>query len=103
MDLYALGEACNDLFAIENDRARSNDAFGKWLTSHRRDGMYDLKLYVRPHEAGFMSRGTVGTVNWIPAEDEAVYFGYPSEFGGPKNYRYEVPTDAYLPLKQLAD
>jgi hypothetical protein len=96
VDLIALGQACDELCAIEDDRARAKDPFGAWLLRYRHDGIYDLGLYATPQESGYMSRGSMGTINWIATEDW--YFGYPSASpGGARNHRYQVPTDAYLP------
>jgi hypothetical protein len=96
MDLEALGQACDAFCALRDDRVRAHDPFGKWLSSYRHDGMYALSLYVTRHEDGYLSHGGSGSINWIA--DEGVYFGYPSERpGGARNYRYEIPADAYLP------
>ena len=96
MDLDVLGQAADEFCAIHDDRVRARDPFGAWLNGYRHDGLYDLTLYVTRHEDGYMSHGSAGTINWIATEE--VFFGYPSERpGGAKNYRYEVPADAYLP------
>jgi hypothetical protein len=96
MDLDALGQACDEFCAIPDGRLRAHDPFGNWLNRYRHNGMYDLALYVTRQEDGYLSHGSTGTINWIATED--VYFGYPSERpGGARNYRYEVPADAYLP------
>jgi hypothetical protein len=96
LDLDALGRACDELCTIYDDRIRTRDPFGAWLERYRHDGLYDLTLYVTRHEDGYMSHGSAGTINWIASEE--VFFGYPSARpGGARNYRYEVPADAYLP------
>ena len=102
MDVSALGQACDEFCGIRDDRARAHDGFGKWLNGYRHDGIYDLALYVTRHEDGYLSHGSMGMVNWIPAE--GLYFGYPSDSpGGAKNYRYEVPWDADLPVSRRGD
>lgn len=96
MDICALGEACNRFCDLPDERARSRDPFGEWLSRYQRHGMYDLQLYVRRAEGGYMSHGLASAVNWIPGD--GVYHGYPQERpGGALNYRYDVPMDAYLP------
>jgi hypothetical protein len=99
MDLDALGQACDAFCSLPDDRTRSRDPLGSWLTGYRHDGMFPLTLYVTRHEDGYLSHGSTSTINWIA--DEGTYFGYPSERpGGARNYRYEVPADAYLPAVQ---
>jgi len=96
MDVYGLGHACDEFCAISDDRERARDPFGQWLNRYRRDGMYDLALYVTRVDAGYMSMGSAEMVNWMPGD--GVYLGYPSARpGGPRNYRYEVPMESYLP------
>jgi hypothetical protein len=99
MDLAALGEACDELCAIHDDRDRARDPFGVWLNGYRHYGIYALTHYFTRHEDGYLSHGSTGTINWVAGED--VYLGYPSERpGGARNFRYEVPADAYLPTAQ---
>lgn len=96
MDVYGLGHACDEFCAIPDERVRARDPFVKWLNQYRRDGMYDLALYVTRVDTGYLSMGSEEMVNWIPGD--GVYLGYPSARpGGAKNYRYEVPMDSYLP------
>ncbi len=96
MDIYALGQACNEFCDISDDRARSRDPFRRWLSQYRHDGVYALTCYATRVDDGYMSLGSGEKVNWIPGD--GVFHGYPSERpGGARNYRYIVPMDAYLP------
>jgi hypothetical protein len=101
MDLNALGQACDEFCAIDDDRIRARDSFGSWLNGYRHDGMYPLTLYVTRHEDGYLAHGSTWAINWIATEE--MFFGYPSERpGGPRNYRYEVPADTFLPTVHQA-
>lgn len=96
MDIYVLGQACDEFCNLPDERARGRDPLGRWLTQYRHDGLFDLRSYVGRAEGGYMSHGSMGMVNWIPGD--GVYHGYPSEQpGGALNYRYVVPMDAFLP------
>jgi hypothetical protein len=96
LDIYALGEACDQFCNLPDERARARDPFGQWLSSYRRHGLFDLRLYVSRADGGYVSHGTATIVNWIPGD--GVYHGYPqARPGGTLNYRYDVPMDAFLP------
>ena len=101
MDIVALGQACEVLCHIADDRIRLRHPVGAWLQQYRHDGLFDLGLYTTPVAGGYLSAGRTRTINWIPGD--GVYHGYPrARQGGPLNYRYDVPMDAFLPTTSEA-
>ena len=99
MDIYALGQACNDYRSIADERIRRRDPVAVWLHQYRHDGLFELSLYSARVDGGYLSQGSTHLINWIPGD--GVYHGYPRERqGGALNHRYDVPMDAYLPNAQ---
>jgi len=100
MDIVALGQACEALCNMPDDRIRGGDPVSLWLRQYRHDGLFDLALYTTPVNGGYLSQGSARTVNWIPGDE--VYHGYPKDRRtGPLNYRYDVPMGAFLPGTSL--
>jgi hypothetical protein len=96
VDIIALGQACEVLCSMPEDRIRGRDPVSLWLRQYRHDGLFALSLYTTPGDGGYLSQGSARTINWIPGD--GVYHGYPKDRRtGPLNYRYDVPMNAYLP------
>jgi hypothetical protein len=96
MDIVALGQACEVLCGMPDDRIRGRDPVSLRLRQYRHDGLFDLSLSTTPEDGGYLSQGSARTINWIPGD--GVYHGYPKDRRtGPLNYRYDVPMAAYLP------
>lgn len=57
MDIVALGQACEVLCGMPDDRIRGRDPVAIWLRQHRRDGMFASRAIRHPWLAGTCRRG----------------------------------------------